>query len=56
MLSEDHKRKIGEARKIAGLKPPGTNGMKWWNNGVKSIMNKTHPGEGWVRGRCLPRP
>ena len=56
VLSEDHKRKIGETRKIAGIKPPGTNGMKWWNNGVESIMNKTHPGEGWVRGRCRPRP
>ena len=56
VLSEEHKRKIGEARKIAGTKPPGTNGMKWWNNGVKSIMSKTHPGEGWVRGKCRPRP
>ena len=56
VVSEETRRRMSEARKIAGLKPPGTNGMKWWNNGVKSIMSKTHPGEGWVTGRCRPRP
>ena len=41
LVSEETRRKIGE----------GNKGLKWWNNGVKTIRTKTHPGEGWVRGR-----
>ena len=40
-FSEEHKRKLSEAKE----------GKLFWNNGVKSIKSKTHPGEGWVRGR-----
>ena len=39
-LSEYHKRKIGDA----------TKGTQWFNNGVKSIREKTCP-EGFVKGR-----
>ena len=40
-LSEEHKRKVSEAKK----------GELCWNNGTKTIRSKTHPGDGWVRGR-----
>ena len=41
LVSEETRRKVGEAKK----------GMKWWNNGTKTIRSKVCPGEGWVRGR-----
>ena len=56
LVSEETRRKIGETRKIAGIKPPGVKGTKWWNDGVRSVLSKECPGEGWVRGRCRPRP
>ena len=56
VFSEETRRKLSEAHKIAGTKPPGTKGMNWWNDGVRSVLRKECPGEGWVRGRCRPRP
>jgi hypothetical protein len=28
-------------------------GFRWYNNGVKSIQCKNHPGEGWATGRII---
>ena len=41
LLSEETRRRISEAR----------TGSVCWNNGTKTIRSKTHPGDGWVRGR-----
>ena len=54
--SDEARKRMSESHKIAGTKPPGTNGMKWWNNGTRNIMSKECSGEGWVTGRCRPRP
>ena len=45
VISEETRRKISEAKK----------GRGWWNNGVKNIRSKEHPGEGWIRGRFSRR-
>ena len=39
-----NKRKTGSKSHLFGL--------KWYHNGIKSIRSKTHPGEGWIEGRC----
>jgi len=54
--SEETRRNISEALKKKGFRPPSQKGIMWWNNGVRNIKSKEHPGEGWVRGRCLLRP
>ena len=56
VLSEETRKRMSETKKIAGTKPPGTKGMNWWNDGVRSVLRKECPGEGWVTGRCRPRP
>ena len=57
--SEETRRKMSEANK--GKKRSDETrrkikdhqkGMLFWNNGTRNIRSKTHPGEGWVRGRC----
>jgi len=49
VISEGHRRKLSETMK-------GRNkGTLWWNNGVKAIRSKEHPGEGWIRGRLPNR-
>jgi group I intron endonuclease len=30
-------------------------GKNWYNNGIKNTQSKTHPGEGWIRGRIIYR-
>ncbi len=30
-------------------------GKRWWNNGIKSVMSKTCPGEGYTLGRLYKR-
>jgi len=45
LVSDETKRKISEAKK----------GKGWWNDGVKNIRSKEHPGEGWIRGRFSRR-
>ena len=61
--SEETRRKLSEAqkgkvvseetrRKLSNVRV----GMNWWNDGVRSVLRKECPGEGWVRGRCRPRP
>jgi len=49
VISEETKKRMSE-RKM-GKPNQGVVGKFWWNNGVKTIRTKTHPGEGWVRGR-----
>lgn len=51
-LTDEHKKKIGQATKKLGLKPPSTKGKKWWNNGFVEKLCFECPGDGWVRGRC----
>ena len=41
VITEETRRKISDHYR----------GMLYWNNGVKNIRSKTHPGEGWTRGR-----
>ena len=41
VVSEETKRKMSEGKK----------GTLFWNDGTRNIRTKTHPGEGWVRGR-----
>ena len=41
VITEETRRKISDHYR----------GMLYWNNGVKNIRSKTHPGNGWVRGR-----
>jgi len=49
VITEEHKKKLSETMK-------GRNkGTLWWNNGVKAIRSKEHPGEGWIRGRLPNR-
>jgi len=49
VLSEEARRKMSEAR--IGKPNQCLVGKGWWNNGVKTIRSKEHPGDGWVRGR-----
>jgi len=51
-LTDEHKKKIGQASKKLGLKPPSAKGKKWWNDGVSQKLCFECPGEGWVSGRC----
>jgi hypothetical protein len=51
-LTDEHKRKIGQASKKLGLVPPSAAGKKWWNDGVFQKLCFECPGEGWVLGRC----
>jgi hypothetical protein len=51
-LTDEHKRKIGQASKRLGLIPPSAAGKKWWNDGVSQKLCFECPGEGWVLGRC----
>ena len=59
VVTEETRRKMSEANK--GKKRSDETrrkikdhqkGMLFWNNGTRNIRSKTHPGEGWVRGRC----
>ena len=49
VFSEEHRKNLSEARK--GKPNQNVAGKFWWNNGTKTIRSKTHPGDGWVRGR-----
>ena len=51
-LTDEHKKKIGQASKKLGLKPPSSKGKKWWNDGVSQKLCFECPGDGWVLGRC----
>lgn len=51
-LTDEHKKKIREASKKLGLKPPSSKGKKWWNNGCSQKLCFDCPGDEWVRGRC----
>ena len=42
-VSEETRRKMSEAKE----------GKLFWNDGVKTIKSKTHPGDGWVRGKLI---
>ena len=57
-LPESHKQKISNSH--LGITPSKETrskmsitrkGRNWYNNGVKNTQSKTHPGDGWVRGR-----
>jgi len=53
-MSEAHKgkKKSEETRKRMSEGSKGRcKGTLWWNNGTRNIRRKTHPGEGWMRGR-----
>ena len=56
LVSDETRRNISESLKKKGFRPPSQKGTKWWNNGTRNIMSKECPGNGWVRGRCRPRP
>ena len=49
--SEEHRMKISQTNIERGILPPNRKGAKWYNNGVKSTLSKSHPGDGWVTGR-----
>lgn len=64
VFSEEHKRKIGDAKR--GKKNywykknreehmqkmcEANRGRHWWNNGVDCVFVRDCPGEGFVRGR-----
>ena len=51
-LTDEHKKKIGEASKKLGLIPPSAKGKNWWNNGHSQKLCFDCPGDEWVRGRC----
>lgn len=51
-LTDEHKKKIGEASKKLGLKPPSSKGKNWWNDGCSQKLCFECPGDGWMRGRC----
>jgi hypothetical protein len=51
-LTDEHKKKIGEASKKLGLIPPSAKGKNWWNNGHSQKLCFDCPGDGWMRGRC----
>jgi hypothetical protein len=51
-LTDEHKKKIGEASKKLGLIPPSAKGKNWWNNGRSQKLCFDCPGDGWMRGRC----
>jgi group I intron endonuclease len=59
-LPTEHKQKISKSH--FGIIPSNETRLKmsknrkgrnWYNNGIKNIQSKTHPGEGWVRGRII---
>ena len=49
VISEETRRKLSEAR--LGKPNQCLVGKVWWNDGTKTIRSKTHPGEGWMKGR-----
>jgi hypothetical protein len=51
-LTDEHKKKIGQASKRLGLIPPSAAGKKWWNDGVSQKLCFECPGDVWVLGRC----
>ena len=62
-VSEETRRKLSEAKKGKKRKPfseetrrkmsEAKEGKLFWNDGVKTIKSKTHPGDGWVRGKLI---
>ena len=63
VLSEETRKRMSEAQKGKVVSEETRRklsnvlvGMNWWNDGVRSVLRKECPGEGWVTGRCRPRP